>query len=142
VPYTVGQATGAILVVGLHPDLTPEESTMNNTSRTKLCTALYCSFGAAALCTLSTSAGAAEEPLPSTTVRFADLDVAKPAGAKILYRRIQAAARQVCRGSRDDRLLAVERACIEQAIDNAVRSVDAVALTELRFGNDLRFARK
>jgi len=30
-------------------------------------------------------------------------------------------------------LVAVQRACIEQAIDNAVRSVNAVALTELRF---------
>ena len=40
-------------------------------------------------------AGPIDEP-PSMTVNFSDLDLSKPVGAKILYQRIQQAARIVC----------------------------------------------
>jgi UrcA family protein len=117
---------------------------MNKTIRTTLYTASYCAFGAAVLCTLTTPAVASEQDVPTKTVRFDDLNIAKAAGAKVLYRRIQAAAREVCplSISRGVYLAAVQRACIEQAIDNAVRSVNAVALTELRFGSALHLADK
>ena len=115
---------------------------MNKTIRTTLCTASYCALGAAVLCTLTTPAVASDQDVPTKTVRFDDLNVAKAAGAKVLYRRIQAAAQEVCPRSisRDLHLVEVQRACIERAIDNAVRSVNAVALTELRFGSALHLA--
>ena len=115
---------------------------MNKTIRTTLYTASYCALGAAVLCTLTTPAVASDQDVPTKTVRFDDLNVAKAAGAKVLYRRIQAAAQEVCPRSisRDLHLVEVQRACIEQAIDNAVRSVNAVALTELRFGSALHLA--
>jgi UrcA family protein len=116
---------------------------MNKTIRTTLYTASYCAFGAAVLCTLTTPAVASEQDVPTKTVRFDDLNIAKAAGAKALYRRIQAAAREVCPLSiSGGHLATVRRACIEQAIDNAVKSVNAVALTELRFGSALRLADK
>src|SRR5260370_41906877 len=65
---------------------------MNTTIRTKLYTAISCVMGTAALCTaLSTSVEA--EDAPSKTVRFRDLDITKSDGAKVLYSRIRAAAR-------------------------------------------------
>jgi UrcA family protein len=116
---------------------------MNKSIRLTLYTALCCALGTAALGGLAT-AGTAEEDLPTKIVRFDDLDIAKPAGAKVLYHRIQAAAFEVCRGpsGREFQLMGRDHACIEQAIDAAVRSVDSAALTELRFGSEFRLASK
>jgi UrcA family protein len=117
---------------------------MNTTIRTRLHAAILCVLGTAALDTLTTSAGAAEQDPPTKTVRFNDLDISTPAGAKVLYRRIQAAAREVCQQpmSTDLHLVGAERVCRDKAIDNAVRSVNAAALTQLRFGSELRVARQ
>jgi UrcA family protein len=116
---------------------------MNKPIRLTLYTALCCALGTTALGGLA-AAGAAEEDLPSKTVRFDDLDIAKPAGAKVLYHRIQAAALEVCRvpSSLEFQLMAKHQACIEQAVDNAVRSVNSPPLTELRFGSEFRLASK
>jgi UrcA family protein len=115
---------------------------MNRITRSKPYAVIYCAFGAAALCTLTSPAGAAENDPPSKIVRFDDLNIANPAGAKVLYHRIQAAAQQVCGPpvTRDLQRVALERACIEKAIDDAVRGVNAIALTELRFGKVRRLA--
>jgi UrcA family protein len=117
---------------------------MNTTIRTKLYAALCCAFGTGALCTHSSSAEA--EDAPSRVVRFADLDITKPAGAKVLYGRIRVAAHTVCEQSAggDPILRPAVHACIDKAIDEAVRKVDAPALTALRFGGsgDVRLASK
>ncbi len=116
---------------------------MNRSNHLTLYTALCCALGTTALGGLAT-ASAADEDLPTKIVRFDDLDIGKPAGAKVLYHRIQAAALEVCRGpsSREFQLMAKERDCIDQAIDNAVRSVESAPLTELRFGSEFRLASK
>jgi len=44
--------------------------------------------------------------------------------------------------SRELELLPIEHRCIEQAIDAAVRSVNAPALTQLRAGGQVRLASK
>jgi UrcA family protein len=110
---------------------------MNTFIRTKIHAALFCGFAAAALCALSSSVQA--EDVPSKTVKFQDLDITKPAGAKTLYGRIRAAARDVCDASTsgDPILKPAMHACMETAIDNAVRKVNAPALTALRFGSDV-----
>ncbi|MGO9988670.1 MAG: UrcA family protein [Steroidobacteraceae bacterium] len=117
---------------------------MNANIRTKLFTAFYCALGMASTCTLTTApAGAAEQAVPSETVRFDDLDITKPAGAKILYDRIKAAAVDVCpRRSRELSEVVVERKCVETAIDIAVRKVNSNLLTEMRFGSGIRLASK
>jgi UrcA family protein len=118
---------------------------MNTTFRTRLYTAIYCTLGTAALCALSASAQAADQDVPSKTVKFADLNITSEAGAKVLYGRIRAAARDVCEpsGGRDLVLAAAAHACIEKAIDKAVKDVNSPVLTSLRFGSgDVRLASK
>jgi UrcA family protein len=62
---------------------------------------------------------------------------------KILYRRIQAAAHQVCEiGGGDAREMTEERACINQAVDGAVHQVDLAALTDMSKGGQIRLASK
>ena len=114
---------------------------MNTTLRTKLYGVLYCAFGAAALCTLASTAGADIQTPPSKVVKFGDLNITTPAGAKALYHRIQAAAVEVCPLQMSTlQMTQIQRACIDHAIDNAVRSVDSAVLTELRFGSPVRVA--
>lgn len=117
---------------------------MNTSIRTKIYTAISCVMGAAALGTaLSTSVEA--EDVPTKTVRFSDLDITKSDGAKVLYRRIRAAARDVCEFSAvtDPILRMANHACIEKAVDKAVKDVNAPLLTYLRFGStDVRLASK
>jgi UrcA family protein len=117
---------------------------MNTTIRTKIYTAISCVMGTAALCSaLSTSAAA--EDVPTKTVRFSDLDITKSDGAKVLYSRIRAAARDVCELSTgyDAIMRATIKACIDKAVDKAVKDVNAPMLTYLRFGStDVRLANK
>jgi UrcA family protein len=61
---------------------------------------------------------------PSKTVRFADLDIANPAGAAALYGRIRLAARSVCRGEE----FQFVKACRVKAIDGAVLGVGSPLL--------------
>jgi UrcA family protein len=109
---------------------------MNTTIRTKLYTAIGCVLGTTALCALSVSAQAADPDVPTKTVRFTDLNIQTPEGAKVLYNRIRVAAREVCEISvgSDPILIGATRGCIDTAIDNAVKKVNAPYLTALRFG--------
>src|ERR1700692_3487115 len=108
---------------------------MNATICTKRRAAIYCIFGAATLCALSTSVQATEgvPSMPSKRVRFDDLNIADPAGAKVLYGRIRAAAREVCAThySRDLENRAPKQACVKKAIDDGVMKVNALTLTAL-----------
>jgi UrcA family protein len=117
---------------------------MKTTQRKKLYTAVSCLLGTMAATGAMTSARAHEETHLSKVVHFDGLDLASPAGAKVLYHRIQAAAREVCTPApaRDLAAEAAEHACIETAVDQAVRQVNSVQLTELRFGTALRVASK
>lgn len=112
-----------------------------NTIRTKFCAAAYCTLGLTSVCLheLTTSAQAWGEDLATKTVKYDDLNLASTAGAKALYGRIRAAAREVCnRSAGSDPILRVGgRACMEKAIDNAVKKVDAPELTALRFGSSV-----
>jgi UrcA family protein len=64
-------------------------------------------------------------------INYSNLDLATPAGADVLYRRIERAAKTVCRsfpleGVRHYR---VWRSCYRSAIERAVAEVDDVRLT-------------
>lgn len=64
----------------------------------------------------------------SQVVRFSDLNLATDAGAETLYKRIRAAARQVCDGA-DERFGYSEyRKCFNKAVDDAVAKVDRQTL--------------
>ncbi len=116
---------------------------MNTNTRNKL----YPIIGGAclaAICLLNGPAKAADPDVPTKAVKFQDLDISKPAGAKVLYRRIRAAAKEVCPETRDNEfwIIAARNACIDRAIDDAVKQVDSPLLTSLRFGSPARLASK
>jgi UrcA family protein len=71
---------------------------------------------------------AADTRSVSVTVKFADLDTASPSGARVLYKRIQAAAQSACSyfwfKSEAD-----EARCVHSAIANAVTKVNQPALS-------------
>jgi UrcA family protein len=100
---------------------------MNATISTKRRAAIYCIFGAATLCALATSVRATEN-VTTRRVRFDDLNIADPAAAKVLYRRIRAAAREVCASYHRDDLV---QACVKKATDVGVMKVNAPTLTAL-----------
>jgi UrcA family protein len=62
----------------------------------------------------------------SYVVRFPDLDLSKTDGAAVLYRRLDQAARVVCEPLQNsDRVHESRyRACLVQAVDNAVAGID------------------
>jgi UrcA family protein len=72
------------------------------------------------------------DALPQVAVTFADLDLASDAGATLLLRRIEAAARQVCGDPRELQPMARSmrvRQCNAQAIERAVTKVGAPKVT-------------
>ncbi len=93
-------------------------------------------IGALALYAVSPNGLAAEAPAPASVpqeiVKFADLDLTRPAGAQELYRRIAHAARDVCEtGSAGGSALAIAYGlCIDRAIADAVATVGSPLLTE------------
>jgi UrcA family protein len=118
---------------------------MHTILRKRLYTGLSCLLGTlAASGAMSSSARALEETPISKVVRFGDLDITKPAGAQALYRRIQAAAQQVCALPMSRTLVTaeLERTCTRTAVDGAVRQVNSEQLTALRFGRPVLMARK
>jgi len=70
-------------------------------------------------------AAAVHDDVRREVVRFADLDLTRPAGAHELYRRIQRAAREVCERYGP---AGYDRSCADQAIARAVATVGAPLL--------------
>ena len=82
---------------------------------------------------LATSFGAANAADPSSasiTVKFADLDIASPSGARVLYERIRAAAQSACSyfWFKTD---ADEARCLQNTIAKAVTKVNQPALSAI-----------
>ena len=78
------------------------------------------------------SATAFDTEAPRRTVRYADLDIEHAAGAAALYERIRVAAREVCAPESSTWQLTFRREtghCREEAIERAVKDVNAPALT-------------
>jgi UrcA family protein len=90
--------------------------------------------GALALYALSPSGLAAAPPdatVRQEIVRFADLDLTRPATAQELYRRIKHAARNVCDAISfgDSPIAMLDRSCIDQATARAVADINSPLLT-------------
>jgi UrcA family protein len=117
---------------------------MNTTTQNTARAAAIFLCGAMALCALQMRAQAAGDALPSKKVSYADLDISKPAGAKVLYGRIEAAAHQVCAlsGYKDLGVMQRVNGCVDRAINNAVKQVDSPALSALRPSSMIHFASK
>lgn len=76
-------------------------------------------------------------------VSFAELDLSKPAGARVLYRRLQNAASRVC-GARDSITYNSRstRECYDTALSNAVMDVNSPLLSQIHGIQMERVARK
>jgi UrcA family protein len=93
---------------------------------------------AALSCSVLTSACAQAVAAPSIKVRYADLDLSRVKDATALYKRLNAAARAVCRdldshdsASGDLRPILEQhhKACMDNAIIGAVAKIDRPAFT-------------
>lgn len=91
---------------------------------------------AAFIAVLGSGAAIAAEPVPDVAaagvhVRYTAGELADPAGAEALYRRIQAAAQRACQKPdiRDLHVYEIYEACYLRAVDTAVARIDASALT-------------
>jgi UrcA family protein len=117
---------------------------MNTTIQNTAPAAAFFLFGAIALCTLQATARASDDALPSQRVSYADLDISKPAGAKVLYGRIVSAARHVCalNGNRDLGSIQWVNQCTDLAINKAVKDVGSPALSALRPNTVIHYASK
>ena len=72
------------------------------------------------------SFAAEEGTVPATTVKYEDLNLATRQGAEVLYRRITAAAYEVCwpQSHGDFRGEVAVRKCVHSAMDDAVAKVN------------------
>jgi UrcA family protein len=91
-----------------------------------ICAAFALGFSAAGASAASSKSQFVSDGVNKYVVRFSDLDLSKSDGAAILYTRLSYAAAIVCNSlrSRDLGIAAKYRACVAQAIANAVASVD------------------
>lgn len=99
-------------------------STLSTGLRSLIATAIFgalaSSFSAVASADPSTSA--------SITVKYADLNIASPSGAAVLYERIRTAAQSAC-GYFWFKTDADEARCIHNTIANAVNKINQPALS-------------
>jgi UrcA family protein len=87
---------------------------------------------------LQSAYAAAPADVPSVVVRFADLDLSRSEGAKVLYQRLNSAAETVC-APYDAGEIARHRnftACVRTAVATAVAKVNRPALTEYYEGGN------
>jgi len=101
-------------------------------------------FTLAAVAAVAISAHAAaangDPDQPRMTVKYADLNLASPAGVANLYSRIQNAAANACASVGDDRSLGglnANKACREEMVIEGVRGMQLQALTELAAGGSI-----
>jgi UrcA family protein len=71
-----------------------------------------------------------DEAVPRVIVHFEELDISRPAGARVLYKRIQRAAVKVCSKSVYPYTIPLIKrsSCYRNAMENAVAQVDSPEL--------------
>ncbi len=85
---------------------------------------------------LSVANAAPPSDVPTTVVRFGDLDATRPAGKEELYRRLTRAARVVCHSLDPSerpanlRLTSLYKACIDNALFGAVAQINRPEFTD------------
>ncbi|HMN46277.1 MAG TPA: UrcA family protein [Povalibacter sp.] len=96
---------------------------------------------AAVSCVASVAAADDVAASRSITVSYRDLDLSSEAGARQLYDRIRAAARNMCGSPRGTALLQIKqqrRQCANAAVAAAVKQVDNGILTAMHRGKSTR----
>ena len=90
-------------------------------------------LAAFALAGMAAPAALADKRAVSTTVSYADLNLASPAGAKTMLNRLQKASRNVCSDSthRSPEEMTWAKACMKDAMSSAVSHLDAPMVSAL-----------
>lgn len=96
-------------------------------------------LGAIASSLMAVCAVADSTPAPAVTVKYRDLDVSRPRDAAELYKRIVAAAYEVCKGSDMDHnlneSLTQSVVCVDRTIANAVQQAGQPQLVAIYNAN-------
>ena len=99
-----------------------------------LTTPVLCLAAAATLSCAAAAFAQTSDTVPSVAVKYRDLDIGSPTGARVLLDRIEAAASTACGGAPDIRQLgrlASFEACHRSAVARAVDAVDSPMLAAL-----------
>jgi len=102
-----------------------------------LTTSVLCLAAAATLSCAAPVLAQTSDAVPSVLVKYRDLNIGSPAGARVLLKRIVAAANTACGGAPDIRELdqrATFEACRKSAVARAVVAVDSPMLTAMAHG--------
>jgi UrcA family protein len=121
------------LIASRRPPLPATDGDKGDRAVTRLyATAVLCLAAAATLPSAAPVRAQTSDTVPSVTVRYGDLDIGSPAGARVLLTRIQAAADTACGRAPDIRRLdrwAYFEACRRSAVTRAVAQVGSPMLT-------------
>src|SRR5262245_3548933 len=123
-----------------------QEKTMNTMTRSNqggwtvlagAVTALMLSVSTAAI-----AAPAGKGDIRKITISYAELDLSKPAGARVLYQRIERAALEVCNNFAEpfSEMRAKKSSCFEDAVANAVTDVNREQLYAIHRDHVTRIA--
>jgi UrcA family protein len=95
---------------------------------------------AASTVSMTALADSSTAAVPTAAVHYKDLDLSTEQGASALYRRIVAAAREVCHnpGSRDLQQFAASEKCQAKAIEQAVNDVHSSKLAMVLAAHNAR----
>jgi len=110
---------------------------MNNSINSKLnsLSSLVVAAAATLACTAAANNAFADEVslMHTKVVRYSDLNLDSPAGATVFYRRVQAAARDVCSSfeGRDVERTALYEHCFDKAVAGAVSQVNKSTVTAI-----------
>ena len=99
--------------------------------------AVLCLAAAATLSCAAPALAQTSDAVPSVLVKYGDLDTRSPAGAQVLLRRIEAAAKTACGGEPDVRQLsrwAGFEACRRSAVARAVVAIGSPMLMAVAHG--------
>jgi UrcA family protein len=109
----------------------------------KRCALICVAAVAAGLAATQASAASSDDAPRSVVVRYADLNLSQPQDARTLYARIQRAARAACGEVETADLARFARFhnCIDEAVTNAVSSVNAQRVTEIHEAQSQRQSR-
>jgi UrcA family protein len=100
--------------------------------RSRLCSLALCVLAGSAL-PLAVPQVAAAANAPSVAVSYRDLDLSKPADARVFYQRLQRAAEDVCMAPPTYELArhaAYER-CVQVTLRDTIASVNSTALAQV-----------
>jgi UrcA family protein len=108
---------------------------MNSSSRSASLRGLIATAIFGTLIAGFSAVSAADPSSTSITVKYADLNIASPTGALVLYKRIRAAAKRACNyfwfKTDED-----EAGCVQHTIANAVSKVNQPALSAVYDANN------